>query len=138
MSDARREEAMAAIQEAFIAIARRGSARARRAGGLSSVDHSVLTHVAAHAGIRAIDIAAHFGLNRSTLSRQIAHLAGQGLLAYAEAEGRGQALTVTDKGEKALEAARGEVRTSVTERLEAWSTDEVTELARMLSRYMQD
>lgn len=138
MSEPSREAAIAVIQESLMTIARRGTARARRAGGLSSVDHSMLTYVGARPGARATDIAAHFGLNRSTVSRQIGHLADEGLVAYAEAEGRGHALAVTERGEAALAAARSDVGAGVTERLAGWSTDDVAEFARMLERYTAD
>src|SRR5271163_1456706 len=51
--------------------------------GLSLVDYTLLTRIAGNPGTRAADLAALFGLDKSTLSRQINSLVERGLVARA-------------------------------------------------------
>ena len=87
------------VHTALTTIARRGSARVRREDAVSPVDQSLLRFIAEHPGTRAIDIAEHFGFNRSTVSRQIGALSTAGLIADAADDGgevrRGQPLRLS-------------------------------------------
>lgn len=125
------------IQSELTTIARRGTARVRREDEtLSFVDQSLLSFIRANPGCRAVDIAGHFQLNRSTVSRQLGALAEFGLIAGADADsGRGHALVVTDRGRELLDRAAGSVRAALDERLTGWSADELVLFAGMLSRY---
>ena len=65
-------ESVAAIQRALTAIARRGRARSRaHAPQLSLVDQSLLDYLHDHPDSRAADIAVHYLLDKSTVSRQL-------------------------------------------------------------------
>lgn len=132
-----RSAAVERIQSELTTIARRGTARVRREDEtLSFVDQSLLSFIRANPGCRAVDIAAHFQLNRSTVSRQLGALAEFGLIAGADADsGRGHALAVTDRGRELLDRAAGSVRAALDERLTGWSADELVLFAGMLSRY---
>jgi len=132
-----RSAAVERIQSELTTIARRGTARVRREDEtLSFVDQSLLSFICANPGCRAVDIAAHFQLNRSTVSRQLGALAEFGLIAGADADsGRGHALAVTDRGRELLDRAAGSVRAALDERLTGWSADELVLFAGMLSRY---
>ena len=68
---------VASIQRALTAIARRGRARSRaQAPQLSLVDRSLMDFLHDHPDSRAADIAAHYLLDKSTVSRQLAGLVG--------------------------------------------------------------
>ncbi len=135
--NADRSAAVERIQSELTTIARRGTARVRREDEtLSFVDQSLLSFIRANPGCRAVDIAGHFQLNRSTVSRQLGALAEFGLIAGADADsGRGHALAVTDRGRELLDRAAGSVRAALDERLTGWSADELVLFAGMLSRY---
>jgi DNA-binding MarR family transcriptional regulator len=132
-----RSTAVERIQAELTTIARRGTARVRREDeALSFVDQSLLSHIRANPGCRAVDIAAHFQLNRSTVSRQLGALAEFGLIATADADtGRGHALVVTDRGRDSLDRAAGSVREALGARLSGWTPEELAAFAAMLARY---
>ena len=105
---------------------------------LSVVDRSLLTYIQDNPGCRAVDIAAHFQLNRSTVSRQLAALLDHGYVAAAdEAAGgpRGIALHLTEAGSAAFHRSTRTVLDSVARRLEGWSQADLEAFAGMLERY---
>ncbi|WP_226656581.1 MarR family winged helix-turn-helix transcriptional regulator [Leifsonia sp. LS1] len=112
-------------------MARHGTARVRREDEtLSFVDQSLLSHIRANPGCRAVDIAAHFQLNRSTVSRQLGALAEFGLIATTDPDtDRGHVLVATDRGRASLGRAAGSVRAALDEHLAEWSLDELTTFA---------
>ena len=89
-----------------------------------------------------MEIAAHFQLNRSTVSRQLAALLGHGLVATAgtaaSSPGRGVALQLTPQGEHVLTSAAELLHRDMTERLADWSEEEIGQFARLLERYNGD
>lgn len=119
-------------------VSRRAVARARhRSAPLSFVEHSLVTFIATHPGCRAVDIAADFSLNRSTVSRQLAGLVELGLVAPVDgADGarRGQVLALTPRGDELLARSVDANRAALAERLEGWRPEEVAELAASLHR----
>jgi DNA-binding MarR family transcriptional regulator len=104
--------------------------------GLSLVDYTLLTHIAGNPGIRAADLAALFGLDKSTLSRQINALVGRGLVGRTgERPGkRGIVLEITPPAKAALLAAADSVRAALGEWLADWSDDEIRAFATMVAR----
>jgi DNA-binding MarR family transcriptional regulator len=124
-------------------VSRRAVARARaRSAPLSFVEHSLVTFIASHPGCRAIDIAADFSLNRSTVSRQLAGLVELGLVTTEGEEApagtpeprRGQVLALTSRGDELLARSVDANRAALAERLESWRDDEVDQLAASLHR----
>ena len=75
--------------------------------GLSVVAYTLLVQVEAEPQARAADLAAHFGLDKSTVSRQLDQLVAAGLLRReGERPGRrGQCLALTDAGRQELAGA---------------------------------
>ena len=130
---------IARVQRELLTIGRRGTARVRREDeALSVVDRSLLTYIQDNPGCRAVDIATHFQLNRSTVSRQLGALLEHGYVAAAdEAAGglRGIALRLTEAGSRAFLQSTRTVLDSVARRLEGWSHDDLEAFARMLERY---
>jgi DNA-binding MarR family transcriptional regulator len=104
--------------------------------GLSLVDYTLLTRIAGSPGIRAADLAALFGLDKSTLSRQINSLVARGLLARAgERPGkRGIVLELTQHAEAALLTAADSVRAALGGWLDGWSDPEIADFAAMVAR----
>jgi len=118
-------------------VSRRAVARARRRSApLSFVEHSLVTFIATHPGCRAVDIAADFGLNRSTVSRQLAGLLELGLVSTGgEAGGRrGQVLSLTPRGDELLARSTEANRAALAETLGEWRPAEIADLAAALRR----
>lgn len=130
---------IARVQRELVTLGRRGTARVRREDEvLSVVDRSLLTYIEDNPGCRAVDIATHFQLNRSTVSRQLGALLDSGyVVAEDEQPGgpRGIALRLTETGSAAFQQSTRRVMDSVARRLEGWSQDDLEAFARMLERY---
>jgi DNA-binding MarR family transcriptional regulator len=105
--------------------------------GLSVVDYTLLTRIDAAPGTRAADLAAHFCLDKSTLSRQLDLLISAGLLCRdCEQPGRrGYALTLTSAGRERLDAAGHAVRNRLAERLTAWDDGDIEAFAHLVTRF---
>ncbi len=137
--DAISRDPIARVRRELVTLGRRGTARVRREDEvLSVVDRSLLTYIEDNPGCRAVDIATHFQLNRSTVSRQLGALLGHGYVAaYDEPAGgpRGIALRLTEVGGAAFQQSTRRVMDSVARRLEGWSQADLEAFARMLERY---
>jgi DNA-binding MarR family transcriptional regulator len=107
--------------------------------GLSLVAYTVLTEIYLTPGTRAADLCAHFGLDKSTLSRQLDQLISAGLLRReAERPGRrGIVLALTPAGEQHLAAAARAVRDRLAERLTGWADDDIAAFAQLVTRFNQ-
>jgi DNA-binding MarR family transcriptional regulator len=107
--------------------------------GLSLVAYTLLAQVAVTPGMRAADLAAHFGLDKSTLSRQLEQLISAGLLRRdGERPGRrGYVLTLTAAGRQHLNAAGHAVRGRLAERLAGWDDRDIAAFARLVTRFNQ-
>jgi len=135
-----REAALEDLYQGLTTLAR----RARDVGdqlhpGLSLVAYTLLTQVDATPGMRAADLAVHFGLDKSTLSRQLEQLIAAGLLRRdGERPGRrGYVLTLTPAGRQHLDAAGQAVRDRLAERLTDWDDGDVAAFARLVTRFNQ-
>src|SRR3984957_20538430 len=75
--------------------------------GLSLVDYTLLTQIDVTPGMRAADLAAHFCLDKSTMSRMLDQLTSAGLLGRdgEQPRRRGYALSLTAAGRQHLDAA---------------------------------
>jgi DNA-binding MarR family transcriptional regulator len=133
-----REPALEDLYQGLTTLAR----RARDVGdhlhpGLSLVAYTMLTQIDATPGMRAADLAAHFGLDKSTLSRQLDQLISAGLLRRdGEQPGRrGYVLTLTAAGRQHLDAAGHAVRDRLAERLTDWDDRDIAAFARLVTRF---
>lgn len=107
---------------------------------LEAAAYGLLMHVVdgqADAGARATDLAEYFGIDKSTVSRQVRLLEQLGLLAREPdpADLRVLRLVATPEGERRLSRARAARRQRVEERVTGWDTTEVGQLAELLARY---
>jgi DNA-binding MarR family transcriptional regulator len=107
--------------------------------GLSLVAYTLLTEIYLTRGMRAADLCAHFGLDKSTLSRQLEQLISAGLLRRdGERPGRrGSVLALTPAGQQHLAAAAQAVRDRLAERLTGWDDGDIAALARLVTRFNQ-
>ncbi len=133
-----RDEAMTVIQRELTTFARRARAAAARLHPrLSLVSATLLTHVAEHPGCRAADLAAHYLLDKSTISRQVAALERLGLVERrtAEDDHRAQVLHLTPAGAEVLADYVTARRQAFEQRLAGWSEEDLRRFAICLTRY---
>jgi len=107
---------------------------------LSLVGYTLLAEIEGVPGTRATDLAALFGLEKSTVSRQLDDLEGSG---YLRREGertgrRGYDLVVTPAGRAALGREAALVRERLRAALAQWKVSEITSLADMVDRFIED
>jgi DNA-binding MarR family transcriptional regulator len=107
--------------------------------GLSLVAYTVLTEIYLTPGVRAADLSAHFGLDKSTLSRQLEQLISAGLLRReGERPGRrGSVLFLTPAGQQHLAAAAQAVRNRLADRLTGWDDSDIATFAQLVARFNQ-
>ncbi|WP_277207835.1 MarR family winged helix-turn-helix transcriptional regulator [Isoptericola croceus] len=107
---------------------------------LDASAYPLLAHIAMNPGTRGSDLAAHFGVGRATVSRQLSRLSELGLV-HRETDPedtRGQQITLTKDGATRFQEAR-HARVSMLEHaLSQWEKDEVASLAVLLNRYSAD
>ena len=106
----------------------------------SLTGYSMLTQIEAVPGTRATDLADLFGLDKSTVSRQLNELESAGLIAReGERPGRrGQVLALTPEGQSRLEAEAEKARQHFSRRLSGWKTGEIAAFAEMVDRFIAD
>lgn len=103
---------------------------------LSLAQHSLLGYIARNPGCRATDISEAFGVNRSTVSRQLRTCVESGWVEPTSGPARlGHPLRLTDRGTAALAATvarrHGEVRAG----LDGWDEDDLDLFVRLLRRF---
>jgi DNA-binding MarR family transcriptional regulator len=107
---------------------------------LDASAYPLLAHIAVHPGTRGSDLAAHFGVGRATVSRQLARLRELGLIdrEVDPEDTRGQLISLTADGiARFTDARAGRIEAS-RRVLADWDTDDVLALATLLRRYAQD
>ncbi len=135
----RRTHVAALYEELSLLVRRSQEFSGEIHAGLSLVDYTLLTRIAGSPGTRAADLAALFGLDKSTLSRQVQVLIDRGLVERSgERPGkRGVVLELTHDGQDALAAAVAGVRAALGEWLDGWSEREISDFAAMVARLNQ-
>jgi DNA-binding MarR family transcriptional regulator len=88
-------------------------------------------------GCRATDLAAHYALDKSTVSRQVAGLERAGLIERGPdpADQRVQVLNLTPSGRHILAQVTESRRAAFRERLAGWPTEDLSRFAEYLVRY---
>ncbi len=130
--------AVETIQREMTAFARRARASAGRMHPeLSLVSYTLLGQLEESGGCRATDLAAHYALDKSTVSRQVAALERTELIErrLAPADHRVQVLHLTDAGRNILAQVTESRRTAFRERLADWPTEDLERFAAYLVRY---
>ncbi|MFF0475187.1 MarR family winged helix-turn-helix transcriptional regulator [Streptomyces sp. NPDC004284] len=133
-----REASVDVIQRELTAFARRARAAAARVHPeLPLVSYTLLAHIEEQRGCRATDLAAHYLLDKSTISRQIAALEKLGFVERRPApdDHRVHVLHPTEAGTKVLASAQANRLVVFRERLKDWSAEDLGRFATYLLRY---
>ncbi|MEU6366813.1 MarR family winged helix-turn-helix transcriptional regulator [Streptomyces sp. NPDC046931] len=120
------------------AFARRARASAARMHPeLSLVSYTLLGHLEQSGGCRATDLADHYALDKSTVSRQVTALERAGLLERRPDPGdhRVQVLHLTQAGTRILAQVTESRREAFRERLAGWPEEDLRRFAGYLLRY---
>ncbi|MFV0137591.1 MarR family winged helix-turn-helix transcriptional regulator [Streptomyces sp. HMX87] len=132
------DAAVETIQREMTAFARRARASAGRMHPeLSLVSYTLLGHLEERGGCRATDLAAHYALDKSTVSRQVAAMERAGLVERRldPEDHRVQLLHLTQAGRSILAQVTASRRTAVRERLADWPEQDLLRFAAYLERY---
>ncbi|MET8472328.1 MarR family winged helix-turn-helix transcriptional regulator [Streptomyces sp. NPDC006422] len=133
-----REAAVETIQRELTSFARRARATAARMHPeLSLVSYSLLAHLDERGGCRATDLAAHYALDKSTVSRQVAALQRAGLVIRRvdPDDHRVQVLHPTEAGAELLRQVTENRRQIFGDRLADWPEEDLERFADYLVRY---
>ena len=131
-------DAVETIQREMTSFARRARASAGRLHPeLSLVSYTLLGHLEESDGCRATDLAAHYALDKSTVSRQVAALERAGLIARRQDpdDHRVQVLHPTEAGADILAQVTVSRRQAFRERVADWPEEDLVRFADYLLRY---
>ncbi|MET7482315.1 MarR family winged helix-turn-helix transcriptional regulator [Streptomyces sp. NPDC005538] len=134
----RADQAVETIQREMTIFARRARASAGRLHPeLSLVSYTLLGHLEERDGCRATDLAAHYALDKSTVSRQVAALLRAGLVERRldPEDHRVQVLHLTDAGRRILAQVTENRQAAFRERLAGWPEEDLARFAGYLERY---
>jgi DNA-binding MarR family transcriptional regulator len=126
------------IQREMTIFARRARASAGRMHPeLSLVSYTLLGHLEERDGCRATDLAAHYALDKSTVSRQVTALERGGLIERRldPEDHRVQVLHLTARGREILAQVTESRRAAFRERLADWPEEDLQRFAAYLARY---
>ncbi|MFJ4979429.1 MarR family winged helix-turn-helix transcriptional regulator [Streptomyces coeruleorubidus] len=131
-------DAVETIQREMTVFARRARAAAGRMHPeLSLVSYTLLGHLEEGGGCRATDLAAHYALDKSTVSRQVTALERAGLVERRPdaQDQRVQVLHLTEAGRRILAQVTESRRAAFRERLADWRAEDLARFADYLVRY---
>ncbi|MEV3971510.1 MarR family winged helix-turn-helix transcriptional regulator [Streptomyces sp. NPDC050698] len=131
-------DAVETIQREMTIFARRARAAAGRMHPeLSLVSYTLLGHLEEVGGCRATDLAAHYALDKSTVSRQVGGLERAGLIERRPdaQDHRVQVLHLTGAGRHILAQVTESRRAAFRERLADWPAEDLDRFAAYLVRY---
>lgn len=105
--------------------------------GLPVTAYAVFLFVFDNGPVRAREVVEAIGVDKATISRQIAQLEDLGLVARSDdpSDRRAQTVTVTSEGRSKIDAVAKQRRSQFMERLDDWSAEDLAQFAASLSRY---
>jgi DNA-binding MarR family transcriptional regulator len=133
-----KDAALEIIQRELTAFARRARGiAAHMHPELSLVSFTLLSHVEYQPGCRATDLASHYLLDKSTISRQISVLERAGLVARSAdpVDARVHVLHLTAHGMEVLAQVNEARRLAFRRRLGGWGAADLDRFADYLLRY---
>lgn len=130
-------DAVGEVYDEFVSLVRYLTAGERaHDGALSLAQHSLLGYIARHPGCRATDVSDAFGVNRSTVSRQLRSCVDAGWVAAEPGPTRlGHPLNLTDHGRTVLADTVGRRHDEVRAGLAGWDQDELDRFVHLLRRF---
>lgn len=104
---------------------------------LTAPAFGVLLYVFDNGTVRAQEVVEAFGVDKATVSRQIAHLESLGFVARSvdPTDGRAYSVELTAEGRSRVDDLSDKRRSDFIQRLNDWSADDLEELAEHLGRY---
>ncbi|KOU63182.1 MarR family transcriptional regulator [Streptomyces sp. MMG1533] len=136
-----RDEPLDVIHEAIILFSRNAKARANNMyDDLSFVAYTMLSYVGSSPQPTASELAERYGLEKSTVSRQLSRLEEDGLLRRVAhpSRPRTKLLELTDTGHARLGRVRQHQRKGLEERLGRWPDEDVETFGRLLWRFVTE
>ncbi|GAA2812440.1 MarR family winged helix-turn-helix transcriptional regulator [Crossiella cryophila] len=140
-----RQKAAEAVERELALLMRRArsmsmSLAARIHPELDSAAYALLLLIDDRESVRATDLVEQLGLDKSTLSRQIAQLHRLELVERVADpyDGRARLVQLTASGRQRLSEVRTERRGKLREHFRTWSTGDLESLSGLLGRLNQD
>jgi len=133
-----RAESIDAIQRELTAFARRSRSQASQIHpGLTLVTYAILDLLRERGGCRGTDLAAHFMLDKSTVSRQVTALERLGLVERSTdpEDQRGQIIRTSSEGSSLLQSVSEQRRLAFLDRLADWADEDLERFASYLTLY---
>ncbi|WP_370468354.1 MarR family winged helix-turn-helix transcriptional regulator [Streptacidiphilus sp. P02-A3a] len=133
-----RAESIDAIQRELTAFARRSRSQASQIHpGLTLVTYAILDLLRERGGCRGTDLAAHFMLDKSTVSRQVTALERLGLVERSTdpEDQRGQIIRTSTQGSALLQSVSEQRRLAFLSRLADWPDEDLERFASYLTTY---
>lgn len=139
--DAERRSAADAVEHELVMMFRRArklslTVAAEVHPDLDPASYSLLLMVADAGSLRGMDVADRTGLDKSTVSRQIATLVALDLLERVPDpdDGRARRIQLSESGRTRLGEVRRQRRQHLRGEFANWSTEDLDELARLLAK----
>lgn len=107
---------------------------------LDAACYALLLHLGDVGPVRAADVVERTGLDKSTISRQIARLEELGLVERVADphDGRARLVQLTGVGTRRLDTVRADRRARLRAVLDKWPTDEITTFSALLGKLNRD
>lgn len=108
--------------------------------GLDAACYSMLLHLGDISPVRAADVVERTGLDKSTVSRQIARLEELGLVERVAdpTDGRARQVQLTAVGTQRLNTVRADRRARLRAIFDNWSTEDITAFSALLAKLNRD
>ncbi|QRO02053.1 winged helix-turn-helix transcriptional regulator [Archangium violaceum] len=135
------DDPLEVVHQAITLLSRNSSVRATNTfRGLSFVSYSMLAFISRSPEPTASEIAERFGLEKSTVSRQLAELEEEGLLHRAPSRStpRMKTLSLTALGLERMSEIHAYQRALLEERFRQWPKKDVTQFSRLLWRFVSE
>ena len=108
--------------------------------GLDAACYAMLLHLGDISPVRAADVVERTGLDKSTVSRQIARLEELGLVERVAdpTDGRARQVQLTEVGTLRLDKVRSDRRARLRAIFDSWSTEDITSFSALLAKLNHD